>query len=114
MLCTLQVQALTHTPVMSKVACLPFPAGVSFGVGFVVGVAICLLVAFSVVMLFLLYLCRCVCQLQHKLHIHTHAIKVPSLSVLCTQCTSAMLGTVITDPFDACMIYINLKLDSTS
>ena len=55
-------------PVMNNVACLPFPAEVSFGVGLVVGVvvvAMCLLVAFSVMMLSLLYCCRCVCQLQH-------------------------------------------------
>ena len=54
-------------PVMNNVACLPFPAEGSFGVGLVVGVvvvAMCLLVAFSVMMLSLLYYCRCVCQLQ--------------------------------------------------
>ena len=57
-------------PVMNNVACLPFPAEVSFGVGLVVGVAMCLFVTFSVMMLFLLYFCRCVCQLQHILHTH--------------------------------------------
>ena len=84
---------------------MPFPAEVSFGVGLVVGVAMCLFVTFSdddAISAVLLQV-----RLSATAHTaHTHAIKVSSLSMLqCTQCTSAMLGTVMTHPFDACIIY---------
>ena len=50
-------------------------AGDSFGVGLVIGLAVCLFVVFAVVMLLLVYFIRCV-PIRCRHTAHTRALKV--------------------------------------